>query len=280
LPNGHPDKSKEIGLEYTPVAYVSRLVEVFREVRRVLKPDGLAFVNLGDSYASGEVGRHDARSERAKEFGCVQMDGPRMSAKLQTGIPPKNLLMVPARVAIALQEDGWCLRSEIVWAKKSPMPESVTDRFTRAHEMVYMLAKHPRYYFNQEAIAEPAAQPERNHDFSRPSRSARAFGNPSGSELHSDRLSSYNKRNPRSVFHLGPEPLNECHFAVMPTALVKPFILAGSRPGDTVLDPFAGSGTTLMVALEYGRKGIGIELSPDYCHLIEQRCNVTPGLGL
>src|SRR5271165_5957503 len=131
----------QLGLESTPEEYLTRMVAVFREVWRVLKPDGTLWVNIGDSYASGEVGRHDARSERAIEFGCVQMDGKRQQQNLRTGLKPKDLCMMPARVAMALQADGWYLRSDIIWHKPNPMPESVTDRPTKSHEYIFLLTK-------------------------------------------------------------------------------------------------------------------------------------------
>jgi DNA modification methylase len=289
LSKDHPDKARELGTDQTPEAYVARLVGVFREVRRVLKDDGTLWLNLGDSYASGEVGRHDARSERAKEFGCVQMEGPREYAKLKTGLPSKNLLGIPWRVAFALQADDWILRSDVIWHKPNCMPESVRDRPTRSHEYLFLLSKSPRYYYDYRAVMEPGGSCNGGRQ-----RAAKA-----GTFKYAEAAKGYKEqvvrgggrkglaksifketRNRRTVWSVPTKPYRAAHFAVFPEALITPCILAGSRPGDLVLDPFAGSGTTLKVAIDHGRRGIGIELNHDYIPLIYERTNVTPPLDL
>jgi DNA modification methylase len=278
LPKDYPDKAREIGTEKSPEAYVERLVEVFREVCRVLKNDGTLWLNLGDSYASVEVGRHDARTERAKEFGCVQMQGPRERAKLKTGLPAKNLLGIPWRVAFALQADGWILRSDVIWEKPNCMPESVRDRPTRSHEYLFLLSKRARYYYDHRAVMESCVKP--------PRRRVSGVDEPKRHGINGARASGVIQignstlKNKRSVWTCNTRGFKGAHFATFPEALITPCILAGSRPGDLVLDPFAGSGTTLKVALDHGRRGIGIELNPDYIPLIYERTNVTPPLDL
>ena len=235
----------QIGLEETPQEYVERLVTVFREVRRVLRDDGTLWLNLGDSYAS-QGGAHGGRNDNQRGVGARRVHaaggGDQAARTPPDGLKPKDLVGIPWRVAFALQADGWYLRSDIVWAKPNPMPESVRDRPTRAHEYVFLLSKNERYFYDHEAIKEPAVS---NHPSS--------------------------KRNRRSVWHIPVRPFKGAHFAVFPEALVEPMVLAGSRPGDLVLDPFAGSGTTGVVARRHGRRFLGIELNPEYVELAEHR---------
>ena len=239
----------QIGLKQTLQEYVEALVEVFREVRRVLRLDGTLWLNLGDSYAGS--------------WGSA------------SGLKPKDLVGVPWRVAFALQADGWYLRSDIIWHKPNSMPESVTDRPTKAHEYIFLLAKSRRYYYDAEAIKEPLARPEellrktpavfggRNkHDGYRTRKH-------SGNEY----VGTYTGRNKRSVWTVPTKPFPEAHFAVYPPALITPCILAGCPVGGTVLDPFAGSGTTLLVATQHHRKSIGIELNPEYIEIAKRRLN-------
>jgi len=228
----------QIGLEKTPDAYVARMVEVFREVRRVLRDDGTLWLNLGDSYA-----------------------GSTMTANLKQ----KDLVGVPWRVAFALQADGWWLRQDIIWHKPNPMPESVRDRCTKAHEYVFLLTKSERYFYDAEAVSEESVGRER-------------FGNwikgqpcPDRQDNHRQDMTATTTRNRRSVWTVTTKPYSGAHFAVMPPDLVEPCIRAGCPEGGTVLDPFAGSGTTLAVAAELGRNAIGCELNPDYIELAEQR---------
>lgn len=275
LDAGHPDKAQEIGTEDTPAAYVAHLAAVFAEVRRVLTVDGLLFLNLGDSYASGEIGRHDSVQGREINGKPVTRKGTKREQKrLTTGLPPKNLMMIPARVAIALQDNGWIIRSEIIWAKGNPMPESVTDRPTKAHEMVYMLAKSNRYFFDAEAIAEDSIYPDDNRkarqkqetydQMMSPTGQIRAVINPKGAK-------TYPTKNARTVWNINSKGTDFAHFATMPEELARRCIVAGCPPNGTVLDPFCGSGTTLAVAIRHGRRGLGIELSEEYGCLAHRR---------
>jgi len=234
------DAEGQVGLEVTHELYVQRLVDIFREVRRVLREDGTLWLNLGDSYTSG------GRSCRAPD--SKDSKGGRVTGNYRTPQPidlkPKDLMMIPARVALALQADGWWLRSDIIWSKGNPMPESVKDRPTRSHEYVYLLTKSQDYYYNADAIREP-------------------FVGAHGQDREG--------RNKRTVWDINPKPYKEAHFATFPPELPEVCIKAGSRVGDLVLDPFAGSGTTLMVAKDLDRDFIGIELNEDYRPLIEGR---------
>jgi DNA modification methylase len=299
----------QIGLEATPEAYVARMVEVFREVRRVLRDDGTCWVNLGDSYGGGSLGRNDAGRNIGGRGGNKEGSGNpgrQGAVEIATGLKPKDLVGIPWRVAFALQADGWWLRQDIIWHKPNPMPESVRDRCTKAHEYVFLLTKSERYYYDAEAVSEPVSE----------SSVARVSQSTWGEQAGSDRVPgktngpmkavlkrSGNKerrpasdrgvpadtqgrtsgavagsvpwagttRNKRSVWTVTTRPYKGAHFATMPPALVEPCILAGCPEGGTVLDPFAGSGTTLAVAAELGRSGIGCELNPEYIELAEQR---------
>jgi DNA modification methylase len=257
----------QLGLERTSHEYVEHMVEVFGAARRVLRDDGTLWLNLGDSYASGEVGRHDARSERAVEFGCVQMDGKRQQIAL-SGVRPKNLVGIPWRVALALQAEGWYLRQDIIWAKPNPMPESVRDRCTKAHEYIFLLTKNERYYFDAKAIAEPClvgdngssytseydketkpglgkgARVQRGKAISSP----RQDGNPWNENNGRGFIPTSDTRNKRSVWSVPTQAFGEAHFATFPPDLIEPCILAGCPEGGTVLDPFGGAGTTGLVA--------------------------------
>jgi site-specific DNA-methyltransferase (adenine-specific) len=256
----------QIGLEATPDAYVARMVEVFREVRRVLLDDGTCWVNLGDSYAAGGLSRHGYDEERRKTTeNLVGTIPPQGRAPTPPGLKPKDLVGIPWRVAFALQADGWWLRQDIIWAKPNPMPESVRDRCTKAHEYVFLLTKSERYFYDAEAVSEKSVGRER-------------FGNwikgqpcPDRQDNHRQDMAPTTTRNRRSVWTITTKPYSGAHFAVMPADLVEPCIKAGCPEGGTVLDPFAGSGTTLAVAAELGRNAIGCELNPDYIELAERR---------
>ncbi len=276
----------QLGLEKTPEEYVERMVEIFREVRRVLRKDGTLWLNLGDSYAGSGKGAWD-RDDVQKEVYVPGVHG----AKIQNetpGLKPKDLVGIPWRVAFALQADGWWLRQDIIWAKPNPMPESVTDRCTKSHEYIFLLTKSARYFYDADAVQEPIS--ESYEADTRPHGVLRQRFYPESKYVKSgmlelDRSEFPNghretTRNKRSVWTVTTQPYPDAHFATYPPDLIKPCILAGSRVGDTVLDPFAGSGTTGMVSLELGRKAILIELNPKYVELIEQRCNVTFGLLL
>ena len=264
----------QIGLEPTPEAYVARMVEVFREVRRVLRDDGTCWVNLGDSYASsGQSGKQNGVNEYARRERGQKDNGPKQAARkygrapTPLGCKPKDLVGIPWRVAFALQADGWWLRQDIIWAKPNPMPESAKDRCTKAHEYVFLLSKSKQYYYDAEAVSEPSADPGRVRNDS--------VGGASHVERQQHSLggvvSGYLTRNRRSVWTVTTKPYSGAHFAVMPPDLVEPCIKAGCPEGGTVLDPFAGSGTTLAVAAELGRNAIGCELNPDYIELAERR---------
>jgi DNA modification methylase len=273
----------QLGLEPTPELYVEHLVEIFREVRRVLRSDGTVWLNLGDSYCSvgssgpqgvdGQMANRTvvkARAQVRDSKAASGMGAPQRPPSI-VGIKPKDLIGIPWRVAFALQADGWWLRSDIVWSKPNPMPESVTDRPTRSHEYVFLLSRSARYYYDADAIAEPALNAglvisTKGND-----------GMDQGYDGHRTRdgfrrgVTVGHTRNKRSVWHIATEPYPEAHFATYPTKLVEPCILAGSATGDLVLDPFCGSGTTGVVALRHGRRFIGIDLNPEYCELARQR---------
>lgn len=252
----------QIGLESTPDAYVEKMVAVFREVRRVLCDDGTLWLNIGDSYSgnasSGGAGKQDTN--------CRISGVPTKHGK------PKDLCMIPWRVALALQADGWWLRSVIVWAKKSPMPESVTDRPTSSWEPIFLLAKSSSYYYDADAVKE-AAIGSGGGAFGKVSMIDKAHAAGQGSRRYDrpDYKALGLGRNQRNVWHLGPEPYAEAHFATFPTEIPRRAIMAGSRPGDMILDPFNGSGTTGAVALQHDRRYIGIELNPEYVRLAHDR---------
>jgi DNA modification methylase len=257
----------QIGLEQTPDAYVAELVEVFRGVRRVLTEDGTLWLNLGDSYAGNSGGTQGASGSRASRA----FTGTMLGGKGGNGIKPKDLVGIPWRVAFALQGDGWWLRQDIIWAKPNPMPESITDRCTKAHEYLFLLSKSARYYYDLEPIREDV-KPGSG------SMATQAWDGYRGDKISDPRSLRVERTydvikgaNRRSVWNIATKPFAGAHFAVMPEALVEPCILAGSRAGDTVLDPFAGSGTVGVVALKHGRNFIGTELNPEYAALAEAR---------
>ena len=221
----------QIGLEQTPEAYIAAMVEVFRCVRDVLADDGTLWLNIGDSYGSG-----------------------------------KQLLGIPWRLALALQADGWILRQDIIWHKPNPMPESVRDRCTKAHEYIFLMSKSERYFFDSEAMREDAVKGAAGSSFNTGKTAEHQLGRSSDAERVDD-----GKRNRRSVWSVATRPYKGAHFATFPPALIEPCILAGSRPGDIVLDPFMGSGTTAAVALQHGRQYLGCELNPEYGPLQQER---------
>lgn len=265
----------QIGLEETPAAYVARLVEVFREVKRVLRRDGVLWLNLGDSY-SGAGDRSAKRSSGNHPRGCAcascTLSKPKMPKV--SGLSGKDMLGMPWRVAFALQADGWILRSDCIWHKPNCMPESVRDRPTKSHEYLFLFAKSERYYYDGEAINEPATAAGQSRSIGPKTLSrGQAIGRgvkPSGNGAK-DFMIVPTLRNKRTVWTIATQPCKEAHFAVMPPALVEPCILAGSRPGDVVLDPFMGAGTVGVVAAQHGRHYLGIELNAAYIALAEQR---------
>lgn len=232
----------QLGLEKTPKEYVTNLIKVFREVRRVLRDDGTLWVNLGDSYAK--------------------------DSKL-AGVKPKNLVGIPWRVAFALQTDGWCLRSEIIWSKPNPMPESVTDRPTKAHEYIFLLVKNRDYYYDADAVREPSITKDTRRPYGVGQVDSRGTGHDRGGG--SARTSDSTTRNIRSVWTVTTQPYKGAHFATFPPKLIEPCIKAGCPPNGTVLDPFSGAGTTGVVARRFGRNYTGIELNPDYCKMQRER---------
>lgn len=267
----------QLGVEQTPEAYVAAMVEVFREARRVLRDDGTLWLNLGDSYSgSSQNGGTDTAGLNGWGGGGTRIDPSAVHAPRRSSpLPSKNLIGIPWRVAFALQADGWILRSEIIWAKPNPMPESVTDRPTKSHEKLFLLAKSPRYFYDHESIKEPVKQ-----DWGTRDRTAGKYHNEgSGQTPHSGLEKSYDRANRRDVWTIPTAPYRGAHFAVMPPELVEPCVLAGSPEGGVVLDPFGGTGTTAAVANRLGRKAILIELNPDYVKQIAERTAQAP-LGL
>jgi DNA modification methylase len=276
----------QIGLESTPEAYVARMVEVFREVRRVLRDDGTCWVNLGDSYAASGIritGRNDGDDGYGVRTGSPKRTNPYAAEQnkktiiTRHNLKPKDLVGIPWRVAFALQADGWYLRQDIIWHKPNPMPESVRDRCTKAHEYVFLLTKSGRYYYDAEAVSEASVagplpgnkKPHKGLDVD-PSRHRTRAGLLKHHETVRE-AGGYQTRNRRSVWTITPKPYKGAHFAVMPPDLVEPCIKAGCPVGGTVLDPFAGSGTTLAVATKLGRNSIGIELNAEYIELAQAR---------
>jgi DNA modification methylase len=297
----------QIGLEPTPDAFVAEMVEVFREVRRVLRDDGTLWLNLGDSYSAGGNGPGAAGAKQGTNVGAD------IAAKRTPGFAPKNLLGIPWRVAFALQADGWLLRQDIIWSKPNPMPESVTDRCTKAHEYLFLLSKSARYHFDAEAISEPFAASSvarLAQDIDSQAGSTRVPGKTNGAmkavgkgnaktfrgggaytqgqsfdnsaeaarDGHGNAPNETGLRNRRSVWTVATQPFKEAHFATYPPALIEPCILAGCPKGGTVLDPFGGAGTTGLVADRLGRNAVLIELNPEYAALAQRRLEGDAGM--
>ena len=258
-------EEKQIGQENTPEEYIQNLVEVFREVREVLTDDGTLWVNIGDSYYNYRPGKAYVKQTVSKTDQDLPEYSPKRSRKLD-GIKEKDLIGIPWMLAFALRADGWYLRQDIIWHKPNPMPESVKDRCTKSHEYIFLLSKNKKYYYDNEAIKEPAK------DWGTRDRSKGKYHNEgTGLQPHSGLSKSYPTKNKRSVWSVTNKPYRGSHFAVFPPDLIEPCIKAGSEKGDCVLDPFMGSGTTAMVAKSLGRDYIGCELHEDYGNLIQQR---------
>lgn len=267
----------QIGLEDTPDAYVARLVEVFREVRRVLRDDGTLWLNLGDSYArlGGEGGCGPNAS-----VGNTQSGQQRRMLVPPQGYKPKDLLGIPWMVAFALRADGWFLRSDIIWHKPNPMPESVRDRPTSAHEHVFLLTKSARYFYDAAAIKEKAEESSLARLAQNVAMQAGSLRANGGAKTNGPmRAVGGATRNARNVWTITTRPYRGAHFATMSPALAERCIKAGSRPGDTVLDPFGGAGTTGLMANRLGRSATLCELNPEYARLTHDRL-VADGLSL
>lgn len=271
----------QYGLESTVEEYVARMVEVFAEVRRVLRPDGTLWLNLGDSFIANPKGNLNGQDKSGLTSTRTQENAPVGVRKNGLGLKTKDLIGIPWRVAFALQANGWWLRSDIVWAKPNAMSESVTDRPTRAHEFVFLLTKAERYWYDADAIREKARGVARAGKNSR----ANVDRTPAAGTRKQDAIAKrtyvgfndrwrerpVENRNARSVWAVATKPFPEAHFAVMPEELVERCTLAGAPEGATVLDPFSGSGTTAMVAARLGRNAIGIDLNPEYIAMAQRR---------
>jgi len=271
----------QIGLEATVEEYVAQMVAVFDGVRRVLRDDGTVWLNMGDCYSSGNSGQRVRDNNGGFQPGLSTRTQDATAAnpgrKPIAGMKTKDLIGIPWRVAFALQANGWYLRSDIIWHKPNPMPESVTDRPTKAHEYVFLLTKSARYYYDAAAVAEPVTRSsggwqsrQRKVLLSAGSSTLTTTNRNDGGVCTGSGVTGVG-RNRRSVWTIATRPYAEAHFATFPPALVEPCIKAGSKAGDVVLDPFAGAGTTLLVAERLGRDSIGIELNPTYAEMTAAR---------
>ena len=262
---------KQIGLEETPEIYVEKLVAVFREMRRVLKNDGVLWLNMGDSYwGSSQNGGDQTKRVGGgiRQLQRQQAENRNVKVAIPPNCKPKDLMGIPWLLAFALRTDGFWLRQDIIWAKPNPMPESVTDRCTKAHEYIFLLTKSARYYYNAEAIVEKSIWAGIDKR-SQVKGGVKSGGKTATGQYAIDKVAyrEDGNRNRRSVWTIPTKPFKGSHFATFPPELPRLCILAGSRPGDTILDPFCGSGTTLAVAKELGRHWIGIDVSEKYCAL-------------
>ncbi len=271
----------QIGLEETPEEYIQRLVEVFRELRRVLATDGIAWLNLGDSYwgGKGRSGAGSAKTHRERTSATLQGEhtylgkegGFRPTDRGHEVFKQKDLCMMPHRVAIALQEDGWWVRQDIVWHKNNPMPESVRDRCTKAHEYIFMLTKSKKYYYDHEAIKVPVNDKKRKNYQSGSRQHGKNVDRNDNDWGERSKNKKYATKNRRSVWKVPVFAYKGAHFATYPPKLIEPCILAGCPEGGVVLDPFMGSGTTAIVARQHGRRFIGIDLNAEYLELADKR---------
>ena len=262
-------EENQIGQEQTPEEFIDNLVKVFREVRNVLTDDGTCWVNIGDSYYNYRPGRGQALGKQTVSNTKQDLPDvcPRRGNRLE-GLKEKDLIGIPWMLAFALRADGWYLRQDIIWHKPNPMPESVRDRCTKSHEYIFLLSKSKKYFYNNEAIKEPAK------DWGTRDRSKGKYHNEgTGLQPHSGLEKSYPTKNKRSVWSVTNKPYKGSHFAVFPPDLIEPCIKAGSEEGDIVLDPFMGSGTTAVVSKSLGRHYIGCELHEEYGKLIQKRLN-------
>jgi len=271
----------QIGLETNPEEYVSKILEVFSEVKRVLRDDGTVWLNLGDSYAHN-VKEHNTKSNKqSSNRGTKEFLTPHRNFE-GLGIKTKDLIGIPWMVAFALRSDGWYLRQDIIWQKLNPMPESVTDRCTKSHEYIFLISKSPKYYFDHEAIREKGVMSKGDSAGSKQKDTRITHGlggGNSGLNAAKQKLAAeleekgYNTRNKRSVWIVNTKPFKEAHFATFPIDLIEPCILAGCPENGTVLDPFFGAGTTGIVCIKNKRNYLGIELNPEYVKIAQDRIN-------
>lgn len=262
---------EQIGLEETPDKFVEALVDVFREVKRLLRDDGTVWLNLGDSYA-GPKGNNRGEGAGGGQKRGELMGFNNIKTKVPKGLKQKDLIGIPWRVAFALQADGWYLRQDIIWHKPNPMPESVQDRCTKAHEYIFLLSKSQKYYFDNENIKENSLYYEKDKRSDKGNIRYEGKRTESIDNLAQQSFVTINeKKNKRSVWTVSPKPFSEAHFAVYPPELIEPCILAGCPEGGTVLDPFGGSGTTGVVADRLKRNSILCELNPDYIEIAKNR---------
>lgn len=272
--------SEQIGLEDTPHEYVQRLVDVFREVRRVLRDDGTLWLNIGDSYAAQRGGTHQPAESLAGGHHGYTPDGGIVNRGRSDGYNPtrnasaiglkhKDLIGIPWMLAFALRADGWYLRQDIIWAKPNPMPESVKDRCTKSHEYIFLLSKSQKYYFDNDAIKEPAKPDNSVRDRDH----TRLNNIPGRTHMGGLKTNHYTMKNKRDVWAITTKPFKGAHFATFPEDLVEPCILAGSPADGIILDPFFGSGTTGVVALKHGRQFVGCELNSEYIEIAKHRLN-------
>ena len=263
-------EKNQIGQEESPEEYVKQMVEVFRLVRDVLTDDGTLWLNIGDSYYNYRSDGNYPKQTVSKTRQDLPQNTPVRGNKLK-GLKSKDLIGIPWMLAFALRADGWYLRQDIIWHKPNPMPESVKDRCTKAHEYIFLLSKSKNYFYDNEAIKEPAK------DWGTRDRTNGKYHNPgSGLAPHSGLTKSYATKNKRSVWSVTVKPYKGAHFATYPEDLVEPCILAGSEKGDIVLDPFMGSGTTAMVAKKNSRSYLGCELREEYASLQTARISTIP----
>jgi DNA modification methylase len=275
----------QFGLEPTVKEYVARMVEGMREVRRVLRADGTLWLNLGDSYAGSGRGIGDTKTTNngnpsSRDFHDAMVDQGaigRSWVKPPEGLKCKDLIGIPWECAFALRSDGWYLRQDIIWSKPNPMPESVRDRCTKSHEYIFLLSKSERYYYDGDGISEPlASDPESwgRHSKKDPGLAAvnaRPTFGPGRNGRDGTEFGNGETRNKRSVWNVGTTPFPEAHFATFPPEIPETCIKAGTKEGDTVLDPFNGAGTTGLVATRLNRNYIGIELNPEYVEMAQRR---------
>ena len=264
----------QIGLEASPAEFIAAMVDVFEELRRVLRPDGTCWMNMGDSYAGNRSSNTDSQRQLTASRRRDDEPVPRSDVRVP-GLKPKDLVMMPHRLAIALQDAGWWVRQDIVWSKKNPMPESVRDRCTKAHEYIFLLTKSETYFYDAEAIKEEATSTSPAGNKTHKYADAYASGS---SEEHRTKAGlvalagvEWERRNKRSVWTIGTQPFAEAHFATFPPEIPETCIKAGCPPGGIVLDPFFGAGTTGLVAERLQRDCIGIELNPAYAEIARRR---------